>query len=541
VNAAPNHTPTSAAAPGPLPNGINGHSRPLNLGQDLPPIDSDTTMYLLDRYFMYVNNATYSLFPQHAFMRWARSSAEKTRDERAILLAMLAVGSSFTDGQYAQEGAHCAQAARDTLCSQPSIHSLAAVQTRFLLGVYHAANGSPALAPEDYIASAIQSTCNSDLCLGREEERGAGRAFPNDRIPFAFTREQYAELRRRTLWACFLADRYRDGMLCAIKVSDIFIRLPCSNEVYERGVRSDAPYYNNGIVDETLTPIGPSSPVAPMAWLVLVAITWGDVLDFTNRAVHRTSRTYHDAYEACYSETDRAWQTWSSRFPDELRYEDINLRRSIEGGYSAEFLTLHALHHFTQLRLNRYARHELLGDVVTRNIRVAHHHAQALLTMMSKFLRIRQEVAAARPYVNTLLTTPFLGTALMSAIDVAGAGGIDNLRNTLDMMEGGLECLRELARFWSNSADQSKASERRYYEIKVIVTQPYKARSGAWLGNAWGVANPLEKEFGMDCDCIYGLEHDGRGDGYSRRYFAALQDASRPDGKPNAAGRPHVV
>jgi len=310
--------------------------------------------------------------------------------------------------------------------------------------------------------------------------------------------------------------------------------LPCTDEAYERGLLSDAPYYNNGIIDPASTIITPSSPVCPMARLALIAAIWSDVLNFTNRAVHRPDSTYRQAYEAQYAETHNQLQGWSSRLPDYLRYSEANLDRSIQSGYVGAFIAMHVLYNLILIRMNRYVRHAQMPGLTSRNIRAAHYHAHALLTVMGAVRNARREVVDPGNGRRSefVLAIPSAGYAIMSAIDVVGAGDLDsNIGTALEVMNGGLDCLRELAKFWTSARDQLRDCERRYYQIHNILSRPFKAKNGAWLGREWGTKDPLEREFGLEHDVIYASD----GDGYSPHYFDALREKVH-DGRSPAGG-----
>lgn len=516
-----------------------GEDRPNSraLEDDLPLADPDTVVYLLDLYFCYVNSATHCFFPRNAFMKWVRDRTDKLQDEQMVLSAMLAAGSLFANGGFAEVERRCVKYATEAVAAKLGTHSLLLVQTKLLLGLYHFARGSHGLAWE-YNGSAIRSCSSRDLRLNREDERFDLKQSNQVRAPFALTAAQLAECRRRTFWSCFLVDRFEDGTLCALAPQDIFLRLPCTDEMYERSALSDAPFYYNGIIDPSKTILTPTSPVCPMGWLACVAARWGDVLNFTNRAIYRAHDNYQEVYKTFYDETETALQGWSSRLPDHLQYNHDNLARSIAEGYADVYVSMHALYLFTLIRLNRCIRHALMPDLVGRNIRQTYNHAHSLLAMMTKLIMTRREVTASSRDVRTDdgLSMPFLGFMVYSAIDVVGAGGLEpNLGNALDVMGAGLDCLRVLARVWETAKEYLKASEKRYYQIKNVLERPYKARSGAWLGPEWGMKDPLDNEFGLEYDCIYGLDHDGRGDGYSRTFFNALREDTH-DGRPQTNG-----
>lgn len=510
------------------PHSPGSNRRPVTLDDDPYTADPELTIQLLDFYFTHINEATYSLFPRNHFLYWAKSRPKASRQERLVLYAILAVGAIFADDHGSEMGKQYVQIATNAVDHGVGKPNMCTVQARFLLALYHLAIGDDDAA-WDFVGRAVRESTSAQLRLNTEGDyEDDAESDDHHALDFGFTRRQQAECRRRTFWSIFMLDRFQDGLLCAIDPRDVFLRLPCSSEAYEHGLPSDTPFYNNGVVESAKT--APSLTLGtrgcPLAWLVLTAAIWGDVLVATNRTVYRGESDYRAAYEKVYSDTHAALQDWLSKLPDHLQYSEANVDRSIQGGYAGVFISMHAAYHFILIRLNRYVRHAVMPDIIARNIRAAHIHANSLLAMTSTLQAPRRDSAshtAVTPRPDLVLTTPFLGQAIVSAIDVVGAGGLDAaLGSTVDAIDGGIGCLRELACFWTGARRQLKASEIRYYQIKNILARPYKARSGAWLGREWGVKDRMEQKFRLDHDCIYA--DDGRGDGYTRIYFDALQE-----------------
>lgn len=508
------------------------------LSIDVDPmfVEPETSMHLLDCYLEHVNSATYAMFPRHSLRRWAENCHHKCQNEIMVLYAMLAVGSIFADSSFGSFGKFCATIAVDIVSSKHGRFSLPLVQSRLLLGLFNFAKGKEGAA-WDYCGSAIRAISGLNFNLERDcHDDSAAQIHP--RREFDFTKEQLTECKRRTFWAAFLMDRYNGfcgGTLCILHPDDVFIKLPCDDETYERGLASQAPKYHNGITNANETTMNSESPVAPVAWLCLISAIWGEVMTFIYRAQNRPQDDpagYKEAYETFYQRINTAMQGWYNRLPPYLTYSEQNLDRSIQAGYPGTFISIHALYHFTQVRLNRGVRHSLVPEIVPRNIRTAHTHAHRFLQLMCSVGTSRREILHPMPgqCPTWTLSTPFSGYALLCAVDVVGAGGLDtNLGATLESIKGALSCLRELKQFWESAKEQSRDAEKRCYQIQNIVKNPMKAKSGCWLGRSWGVekALALDTDFPPKDDCIYGVE--------SRVYFDALREGVQMNGGSRVA------
>ena len=443
-----------------------------------------------------------------------------------LLYAMLALASAFADERLSGFGRQCAKVAGDAVSSSAGRFHLVVAQTRMLLALYHVARGANDIAC-DYSGSAIRVLS----FLGLHEEVGCLDDASSKRLAryeFSFSTEQLAECKRRTFWSGFLMDRYYAPSVCTLKPQDVFVRLPCTDHMYERSLPSDAPYFPNEIIDPVSALLTPASPLAPMAWLVLVAGIWGDVIDFGLRAPHRSLTGYRDAYEPFYSDIYNRLQGWSTRLPDHLQYREASLNHSIQQGYADTFISMHLLYHLSSMKLNRWMRHAVIPESIRRNIREAHHHGHQVLQMMSALRAARKEILSpgeGQPPIFTC-TTPYLGDAILSAIDIVGGGGLDsNIATTVEEIDAGLECLRELSKYWNSARGQWQACQKRFYQIKNVLDHPFRAQSGCWLGRQWGMSvKPLEKDVGEEHDCIYGLARHEDSTEAKNLYYDALTE-----------------
>ncbi|KAK4501369.1 hypothetical protein PRZ48_007177 [Zasmidium cellare] len=494
----------------------------VSIEEDPFSMEPQMTVHLVERYFAAVNNSTYCIFPPHHFMRWLTAYPRKCQNERMVLYAMIALGSVFADGQYAGYGKHCAGIATDAALAKASRLSMPLVQTRLILGLYQFAKGAYSSA-WDYVGSGI----NAATYLRFHTEAGCkddNEPVQKERNEFALSKEQLIECKRRTLWSGFLMDRYCGAAHSLINPQDIFIQLPCTDETYERGLVSKAPFYNNGIIDPSQAIITPSSDISPMGWLTLVAAKWGDVVNYISRAVHRSPMSYEEAYEQFYEKTRAALQDWKACLPEYLQLSQANIERSIHEGYVGPLTSMHVLYHLSFLKMNRFVRHECISKSIARNVLATHRHAHELLQVLSFLGNAKEALQRKGHHTELTLTTPFVGYAVLAAVDVVGAGGLDsNLKTTLDLINCGLQSLRELGGYWDSARDQHKACEKRYYQIHNVLKHPFTAHSGCWLGREWGVDSSLEREFKPEDDCIYGVS--------SRHYFDALKDET-PLGQP---------
>jgi hypothetical protein len=242
-------------------------------------------------------------------------------------------------------------------------------------------------------------------------------------------------------------------------------------------------------------------------------------MNFISRVKNYSRTAYRAAYEKAYEEIYIALHDWSSSLPERLRYNEANLGSSIQEGYADTFISLHALHHFALMKLNRRLRHCLVPDLVPRDIRAAHHHAHTLLNMMCALQSSRRRIEHPKPGQppHFSLSVPFPGYAILLALDIINAGVPRSaLGRVLEKMSGGLACLRELAMSWTPAVSQARNAEWRILEMNNTLTRCYKATTSCWHGHGWGHEGLQTQGFEPLTDCIYGVD--------DVVYFAALQE-----------------
>lgn len=497
----------------------------LSWEEDPYEVDPELTVHLLELYFAHVNNAVLCMFPRNYIIDWAQTCTGKCQNERLVLYAMLAAASVFADSRLSGVGRQCARIAGDALSTQSGRFHASLVQARLLLALYHFAKGSNGMA-WDLTGSAIRTVSYMRLnteegCLDDEASKAQSR------YEFSFSPEQLAECKRRTFWSCFLSDRLCAASACILKPEDVFVRLPCADDMFERGVQSDAPYFSNNVIDPVAAILTPASPLAPMAWLAMVAAIWGDVSDFVFRASHRAPDAYKDDYEAFYENTWNRLRGWSTRLPEHLTYSEAHLDESVQKGYGGTFVVMHILYHYSLMKLNRGLRHELIPESLSRNIRETLCHGHEILQIVAALAssQARDSLAPAEGKRPTFeFSAPMIGFATLSAIDVVSAGGPDsNLGATISEIDGGLTCLRELSKYWESAKSQLKVCQTRYHQIQNVLRSPQKARSGAWLSRKWGMQLPLEQDLEPGNDCMYGLGDSAEA---IELYFNAFREAN---------------
>lgn len=482
-------------------------------------LNFSTSTELLQSYLSHVNEGWYCIFPRTRFIQWLSNCRTKSRDERVLTYAILGMGSIFANGEHAAIGTQYVEIAMRMSLESIGRFTLPITQARLILGVYKHHQGASSIAL-DLWGLAINAV--TALLLDREAEclnHASKRSRTNE---YGMGCEQVSECCRRTFWACFLVGRclgFSGHTVLSDNLASPDLRLPCADLLFESSMPSEAPFYDT--LERTSTNPVFALTLAPMAWVVVFSGVSDDAMQANRRATSDDRGTQFDRYLKNRRTSEARLQHWISKLPAYLNYTRQNLERSFSENYAEMFAMIHVLHHFTLMQLNRCSRHAAAPSSVHNNIRAAHFHAHSLLDIASTLAHVGQHESlhGSRHRSRDTLTNPSIGFAILAAIDVASAGGPERiLADVVTGIEGGLACLRGLAQYSSSALHQYRACERRLLQLRNIIIRPNKSRGGCWLGQEWGLEQPIEQTLKPELDCIYGVQDE--------IYFATWKAAS---------------
>lgn len=292
-----------------------------------------------------------------------------------------------------------------------------------------------------------------------------------------------------------------------LQSEDIYLRLPCEETVYEAQEYAETPFLNNGVVDRKLCQSTGKIKIGSMAFSVQISSIWSDVLSRISRSSHQSQDTYQADLENLYMASNQRLSSWMQSLPPHLLYSQSNLASCVSDGNVGVFVSLHAVYHTAIMKLNRNNRYSLLpASTFARYIITALEHARQLLQMIQTIESITNKPQAccttAPNQQNSneyAFSTPFVGYAILAAVDIISAGGaLASCPDTILMIQSTLTVFERLNRFWASARVQSKAVKMRLDQL----TQYLESKS---LGSkrAWKCKNPLDVSFGKGQDMLY--------------------------------------
>lgn len=465
------------------------------------PCDTDEELVktLIKTYFTHISSVTYDMFPEKPFMAWLMDRhAEKSKDDLMLIYTMLALATVFSSNMEHKKLGEMYAAISRYACDNRHF-SLQLVQSRLLLAMYYYANNNPNDS-WDFCGSALRAATGMKLNQEIEKTEDSDR----DVFPFNLNRHGFAECRRRTFWSAYIQDRFNgfcSGHLSILHAEDIFLRLPCDVKSFNAQVEVNNPYF-----DPTTCPLQNTlSTIGVMAYIVNITTIWGEVMANVYRTSQRPASyqpqkpsTFMHFYDTM---TDRL-EAWRESVPACLANTPENITNTAKYGIHGAFVTMHSLYHTTHMKLNRYVSPEHLTTTqLERNIRTAYTHADALLRLSDNIVDVR---ASAKDFDISPCSSPFVGYAIISAVDIISAKGtIPALSSLPGRFHGVKDILGELAMFWQSARNQKEMCAERVVDLCRLEEGWRDASVMRVDGHNWQMLVPMERTFARGSDCIY--------------------------------------
>lgn len=483
--------------------------------QDPFEFDERMTEYYLDRYFTKVNYTTYCMFPKGPFMKWVHECRSKTSWDKMLLYAMLAHGTIFAiNPRRHADGKTFSRIAHRAIGESAGVFNLQVVQTRLILALYDFSQGSTSKA-WDFTGAAVRAACGMKLNV----EDGVADIKDDQILDYGLDKATLIECRRRTFWSAYIMDRFNgfcSGHLAMFHNEDCLLRLPCNEQMYEKGHIPLTPFFDNRKIDPQQFVYSDSNAPGMMAYLVQIASIWGEVLARAYRSRYQPASAWGASFEEFYQRTVERLEAWERGLGAHLKCSAGNIDKAGQSGHLGTYGALHTLYHCTMMKLNRHARYDRMQpQQIDRNVKAAYEHACKTLDMMKAITK--QNRGGKSGNFGFAVSSPFTGFAVLTAIDILSAtGSMADLLNpegrTIVLLAGGIDVMTELSKHWSSAKTQLKLIESRFEDLMATITGhegPAQTRVTAYFAR-----DPLEVTFGLEHDLVYALP--------KKRYVEAL-------------------
>jgi len=302
-----------------------------------------------------------------------------------------------------------------------------------------------------------------------------------------------------------------------IHADQVFLRVPCSDVSFDRSLSSQAPFFDNPVLDPQLTRPSRGEDLTPRTFVLKIVYLWSGITHFVSTSAHHSASTYAQRYEAYLADILSNLSDWLNGLPGDQHISPANLQAAFDQHTMGCMVTMHALYNIGGLIATRHVHHALLSPMaVQRNIRLACYHAQQILRMASVLCTYGQHLPENQGLHGML--SPAIASAIFLAIDTITAGGCtSDLEATLAAVMDGRKILQVLGHIWSIARILSKQTEKRAVELQELLHNPGSPRSAHIRSEhgTWRLDASMEPIHEPHYDVMYGVN--------SQSFFDALQ------------------
>lgn len=297
------------------------------------------------------------------------------------------------------------------------------------------------------------------------------------------------EIRRRTMWACVLMDRYNSSGSQRPPIGNekfLHIQLPVKESHFQMEIPGPTEDLDGNVPNPVPEGYGqlsnPKDNMGVSAYIIRAIVLWGRIVDYLNLGGKK--RDPHPLWspESGYSRLRRQIEEFSASLPSFLAFTLENLQNHAAEKVANQFLFLHMIIHQNVLFLNQFAiplspggrppkdmPKAFLSDAGRAAVEAA-HHISLLIDRASGYL----------------LTVPFAGYCAYSASTVhiwgifsknaqLEARSKENLRHTY-------RYLNKMKRYWGMfhyMVESAKDRYRQFADAAIKGTVAYQSRQGS--------------------------------------------------------------
>jgi hypothetical protein len=361
--------------------------------ESLPP--KEIQEHLAEVYFDYVYGQSYPLLHKPSFMR----RLNQGKVPPVLILAMCAISARFsTHPQLRTEpcflrGDDWAQRAREIALKRYDSPNITILIVYLLLGLHEFGTCQ---GGRSWMFGGMAQRMAYALQLHKENEYDPLVNDPEKKPLSATDRE----IRRRTMWSCFLMDRFNSsGTDRPLFVHEQYIevQLPVKEHLYVHEIH--APTENlEGAVPNPVPPdsgqlANPRENMGVTAYTVRLVCVWGKLIKYMNLGGKEREPEPMWSPESTFHIIKKEAVDFKDSLPEMLVYTPENLKSHAIGKTANSFLYLHILWQQIMLFMHRFALPSTAGarppkdmphDFLTNSARTAHESANQISILINE-------------------------------------------------------------------------------------------------------------------------------------------------------------
>ncbi|KXL48423.1 hypothetical protein M433DRAFT_63237, partial [Acidomyces richmondensis BFW] len=326
----------------------------------LPP--KELQEHLSEVFFDYVYGQSYHLLHKPSFMR----KLAQGKVPPVLMLAVCAISARFSNHPAVRtepaflRGENWAAPAREIALRRYDTPNLTILIVYLLLGLHEfgTCQGGRSwmfggMAQRMAYALQLHKDLDHDpkLRRGSDGKNGEGDLTFTDR-----------EIRRRTMWSCFLMDRFNSsGTDRPAFVAEQYIRaqLPIKENYYQMEITGPTEDLDGNVPNPVEPDVGQLSDarenMGVAAYLVRLVAIWGRLIHYLNLGGKERDQHPMWSQASMFQSIKRAVEEWKEALPSSLQYSPENLQNHASEKIANQFIFLHIVYNQIILFMNRFA------------------------------------------------------------------------------------------------------------------------------------------------------------------------------------------
>jgi hypothetical protein len=330
--------------------------------ESLPP--KEIQEHLAEVYFDFVYGQSYPLLHKPSFMR--RLAAGKVPP--VLILAMCAISARFsTHPQLRTEpcflrGDNWGERAREIALKRYDSPNITILIVYLLLGLHEFGTCQ---GGRSWMFGGMAQRMAYALQLHKENEYDP-LVSEADRKPLSATDR---EIRRRTMWSCFLMDRFNSsGTDRPLFVHEQYIeaQLPVKEHLYLHEIHAPTENLEGGVPNPVAPDSGqladPRDNMGVSAYTIRLVCVWGKLIKYMNLGGKERETEPMWSSESTYHAIKKEAREFKDSLPEMLVYTPENLKSHAIGKTANSFLYLHILWQQIMLFMHRFALPSTAGS-----------------------------------------------------------------------------------------------------------------------------------------------------------------------------------
>jgi hypothetical protein len=322
----------------------------------LPP--KDLQQHLSEVFFDYVYGQSYHLLHKPSFMR----KLAQDQVPPVLMLAVCAMSARFSNHPHVRtepaflRGEKWAKPAREISLRRYDQPNITILIVYLILGLHEFGTCQ---GGRSWMFGGMAQRMAYALQLHQDLDHDPKRSTGNEKSELTFTDR---EIRRRTMWSCFLLDRFSSsGTDRPTFVGPEYIRaqLPIKEKLFTMEItgptedlQGDVP---NPVDPETGQVAVAKDNMGVAAYTIRLVALWGELIDYMNLGGKQRDQKPMWDDDSAFQRLRKAADKWKDTLPSALHHTPENLASHASDKIANQFLFMHITYNQIMLFMNRFA------------------------------------------------------------------------------------------------------------------------------------------------------------------------------------------